>query len=234
MTASTLEKLERPVRPLRLGEPSWPVAFLFPRQGDWSEEEYLALDTNRLVELSEGFLEVLPLPTGLHQLIAQLLCEILKDFVFSKNLGLVLMAPFPVRLWSKKIREPDLVFLRPGRCTDRDKPAVGADLAMEVVSQGKKDRERDLITKRAEYARAGIPEYWIVDPRTRRITLLVLEGKKYRSHGEFGPGSRVASVVLPGFHVDVDAVFAVEAMAPPAKKQPQRTKSSKRKPKPDR
>jgi hypothetical protein len=48
-------------------EPAWDVALLFPSQGDWSEFEYLALDTNRLVELVDGNLEVLPMPSFLHQ-----------------------------------------------------------------------------------------------------------------------------------------------------------------------
>jgi Uma2 family endonuclease len=231
MTLTTLDKWERPVRPTRRGDPAWPVAFLFPRQGQWSEEEYLALDTNRLVELSDGCLEVLPLPTGLHQLIAQVLYELLKEFVFSKNLGLVFIAPFPVRLWPEKIREPDVVFLRPGRWMDRDQPSAGADLAMEVVSKGKKDRERDLVIKRAEYAQAGIPEYWIVDPVSKRITVLVLQGKKYKSQGEFASGSRAVSTVLPGFEVDVSEVFGVEKMAPPAKTS---GKHAKRKPKTNR
>jgi Uma2 family endonuclease len=234
MTASTMERLERRVLSARVDEPAWPVALLFPWQGHWTEEDYFALDTNRLVELSDGCLEVLPLPTPFHQLIAQFLFSLLQEFVAARKLGLVFIAAMPVRLWPEKIREPDVFFLRPGRLVDREGPALGADLAMEVVSKGKEDRKRDLIIKRSEYARAGIPEYWIVDPETKRITLLVLEGKKYRLHAEFGPGSRVASVVLPGFEVDVDAVFAVEAMLPPSKKPQRRTSSSKRKPKQDR
>lgn len=35
-------------------EPAWEVATLFPPQGDWNESDYLALATNRLVELSDG------------------------------------------------------------------------------------------------------------------------------------------------------------------------------------
>jgi len=231
LNATAIDQLERHVPPTRVGEPPWPVALLYPRQGDWTEEEYLALDTNRLVELCNGCLEVLPLPTPFHQLIAQFLFRLLQDFVLARKLGLVFMMGLPVRVWPKQIREPDVLFVRPGRLPHRNGPAVGADLAMEVVSQGKEDRKRDLVTKRSEYARAGISEYWIVDPQMRRITVLVLQGKKYRVHGEFSPGSHASSVELPGFEVDVGAVFAVESMLPPEKERPRRQKAANRKPK---
>src|SRR5712692_7578885 len=42
-------------------EPTWEIAHLFPDQGTWTEGEYLALDTNHLIELSNGRLEVLPM-----------------------------------------------------------------------------------------------------------------------------------------------------------------------------
>ena len=40
------------------GEPTWAVTRLFPTQGNWSESEYLALNTNQLVEFSHGFVDV--------------------------------------------------------------------------------------------------------------------------------------------------------------------------------
>lgn len=51
---------------------------------------------------------------------------------------------------------------------------LGADLVVEVVSED--DPERDTKVKRADYASAGIPEYWIVNPLDNTITVLVLEG----------------------------------------------------------
>src|SRR4051794_2166696 len=51
------------------GDPTWEIALLFPEQGDWSEADYFGLKTKRLVELDDGFLEVLPMPTLLHQTI---------------------------------------------------------------------------------------------------------------------------------------------------------------------
>jgi Uma2 family endonuclease len=81
---------------------------------------------------------------------------------------------------------------------------------MEVVSGAEKDRQRDLETKVAEYARARISEYWIVDPQEAQITVLRLKGRKYAVHGRFGRGSRARSALLKGFEVDVDAILSAK------------------------
>jgi Uma2 family endonuclease len=78
---------------------------------------------------------------------------------------------------------------------------------MEVVSGGREDRRRDLVVKRAEYAAAGIAEYWIADPDERAITVLRLEGEEYVLHGRF-TGGRATSALLGGFTVDVAGVWA--------------------------
>jgi len=173
-----------------------------------------------MIELSEGCLEFLPIPTPFHQRIAQFLFEILKAWVVARALGEVFIAPLPVRLWAGKMREPDVVFVRPGRIFNRHRPPAGADLAFEVVSPGEENRERDLKKKRAEYAAAGIAEYWIVDPQENRITVFTLEGSEYRVHGEFGPGTQATSVLLVGFAVDVAAIFSAGEGPPPAAPPP--------------
>jgi Uma2 family endonuclease len=193
------------------GEPTWEMAYLYPRQGEWTEAEYLAIDTNWLVELSDGCLEFLPMPDVFHQLIVIHLFDLIRAWVKSHATGLVLPAPLRVRLEAGKSREPDIVWLRPERITGPHTPPDAADLAVEVVSPGAENRERDLATKRAEYARAGIDEYWIVDPEQQRITVLTRDGPVYREHGVFAPGQQAGSVLLPGFTVDVAAVFAAGA-----------------------
>jgi Uma2 family endonuclease len=195
------------------GEPSWEVAFLFPVQGQWSEDEYLALDSNRMVELSDGCLEVLPTPTILHQLIVAFLHEQLHNYVKANATGLVLFAPLPVHLWPGTYREPDIIYLGPSRVPKKMDYPKGADLVMEVVSQGDENRDRDLRVKRQEYARAGIAEYWIVDPQQQQITVLALEGQTYRVHGEFARASQATSNLLPGFTVNVDKIFAAAETA---------------------
>src|SRR3954451_16339359 len=92
-------------------EPAWDVARLFPAQGQWSEEEYLALNGNRLVDFSDGRIEVLPMPTTSHQRIVRYLLGLLLAFAGPGQLGEALMAPVRVRLWPRKFREPDLLFM---------------------------------------------------------------------------------------------------------------------------
>ena len=194
-------------------EPAWDIARLFPPQGQWSEDDYFALDTNRRVEFSKGFIEVLPMPTMVHQLIAIFLLDAIRHFAKASTpkLGTTLIASIPVRLWRKKYREPDVVFMLTEHASRMGNDFWdGADLVMEVVSD--KNRPHDIKKKRIEYAKAGIPEYWIVDPKKETITVLVLKGrsKTYTELGTFKKGQRAASKLLPGFTVDVTEALSQE------------------------
>ena len=191
-------------------EPTWDILPLYPAQGEWTEGDYLSfvnkLDSHRLIELVDGRMEVLPVPTEEHQSIVLFLIEALRSFVKPRGLGKVLFSGLRVRMRARNIREPDVVFLSKKNESKRGSQFwKGADLVMEVVSED--DPDRDYVAKRREYERAGIPEYWIVDPRNRTITLLVLKGRVYAERGTYKDGEHVASVLLRGFEVDVAAVF---------------------------
>lgn len=197
------------------GTPTWEVARFFPRQGEWTESQYLALETgNHLVELNHGMLEVLPMPTIVHQLLSQFLFLALEGHVRGNRLGTVVFAAYRVRISDETQREPDVLFVPTGGKLQK-LFTEDAALVMEVVSEGKENRERDLLEKRAEYAAAGIPEYWIVDPETTTISVLSLpEGSgEYAVHGEFKPGQTATSILLDGFAVDVTACFAAAEAA---------------------
>jgi Uma2 family endonuclease len=188
-------------------EPAWDIAQLFPPQGEWSEEDYLTLATNRLVEYSHGRVEVLVMPTELHQDLLLWLYEVLQRFVSTHKLGKVMLAPRPVQLWPGKFREPDILFMLAENSNRRTQAYwIGADLVMEIISP--EDRRRDEIDKRHEYAQANIPEYWLIDPERRTVVVLCLEGNRYQEHGVFSLGEQAASRLLPGFTVDVSALFA--------------------------
>lgn len=61
--------------------PTWEIAYLFPYQGAWSDDEYLALNSNHLIEFSNGVLDVLPMPTEQHQQIVLFLYRVLFAFI---------------------------------------------------------------------------------------------------------------------------------------------------------
>ena len=173
------------------------IETLFSNQGPWSEQEYLALDTNRRVEFDSGFVEVHDAPTDRHQ--GVIMYFIVTLAVHARQIGgVVRPSGMRLRLWEQKYREPDIVFLR-----DRDSSLRqenfwdGADLAIEIISQSLEDRERDLVTKRIEYARVGIQEYWIVDPEQETVTVLSLSGDVYSEGDLFGRGDVVTSSLLP-------------------------------------
>lgn len=180
---------------------------VLPPQGGWSEEEYLWLTdrTSRLIEFTDGSIEPLPMPTDHHQGILFLLARALLAHLEPRG-GIVRFSPLRLRLPSGKFREPDVLVL-----LDRDDPRRedrywhGADLVMEVVSPDKP--ARDLVQKRREYAEAGIPEYWIVNPLDSTITVLTLRDGRYIEHGIFPCGARATSALLPEFTVVVDEVF---------------------------
>lgn len=191
-------------------EPAWEIARLFPPQGYWTEGEYLRLtdSTNWLVELTDGYIEVLAMPTEMHQLILLHLIDVMRSFVRPRKAGMVLMAPLRVRIRSGKFREPDLVFMRAANAHRRAKKYwESADLVMEIVSPEPESERRDYDEKKLDYAEGGIPEYWIIDPQQEKITVLTLEGGSYGVHGEFKPGEEASSVLLDGFAIDVQSVF---------------------------
>ena len=183
------------------------VLELLPEQGAVREDEYLWLTdrARRAIEFSDGALEALPMPTRSHQLILKPLLRLFEAAVEPGG-GIVLFAPLRLRLRAGKVREPDLLLLRDaGDPRNGERFWTGADLVVEIVSAD--DPARDLVTKRREYAEAGIPEYWIVDPRDRSVTVLTLDGDAYREAGRFGPGEAAGSPLLPGLAVPVEALF---------------------------
>jgi Uma2 family endonuclease len=191
-------------------------------QGSWTEEQYLRLTdhTNRLVELVDGRLEVLPMPTDEHQGLLEWLSDALRAALGPR--GVVRVAPLRLRLPSGRFREPDILALRDaGDSRRRNRYWHGADLIVEIVSPD--DPARDLVIKRAEYAAARVPEYWIVDPRAQTVTVLRLAGESmsggadqpvYVEHGVFERAGQATSALLEGFMVDVAAMF-VAATPPP-------------------
>ena len=194
---------------------------LLPRQGEWSDEEYLRLTDclNRLVEFTDGYVQELPMPTCTHQAVLGFLYRLFHSWLAPLG-GIVLFSALRLQIRPGKFREPDLLVLRNRSDIRRqDRYWLGADLVVEVVSPDNPDR--GLVTKRSDYAEAGIPEYWIADPRNETITVLKLSGPApatnrkgessiehaYTEHGVYSRGQTATSVLFEGLAVDVAAAF---------------------------
>lgn len=179
---------------------------LFPRQGEWREGDYFSLPGNRMVELLDGHLEILPVRSLLHQFLARLMFLQLHEFVENSHLGIVMSAPTRVRVGDHRYREPDILFVSTAKSNHRQAQFwETVDLVVEVISPD--DPDRDLIDKRGDYASAGIGEYWIIDPRDESICVLHLSDSEYRDTVKFVRPDHAVSEILPGFSVDVDKLF---------------------------
>ena len=143
---------------------------LFPRQGQWTEADYLALpETNRIIELSEGRVMIPDMPTTAHQRAVVKLLRLMSDHVEAKGLGEVCVAPLRVRLWPGKFREPDILFMHRNHADRIGEENWGIpDLVVEVISprtpQSSGTEQVDREEKFVKYARAGVEiykGYWI-------------------------------------------------------------------------
>lgn len=185
------------------------VAELYLLQGQWTEADYFLLpDTNRYLELSEGELLMPPHPTRRHQVAVEECYVQLRNFVRERNLGEVHIAPLPVPLWPGKIREPDVFFMAQEHRKWIDDQVFGPpDLVIEVTSSN--TRYTDRVEKSAEYARATIPAYWIIDPEARTVEVFILRTSVYELLEKWSADETAHSALLEGFQIAVDTLFPV-------------------------
>ncbi|MBE9008632.1 Uma2 family endonuclease [Pseudanabaenaceae cyanobacterium LEGE 13415] len=182
-----------------------------------SFEEYLVYDDNcdRRYELIRGELVELPPESEPNDWIALNLRDELITLI---NRRLVRLGKCEIQvpvLQSDDAanRYPDLVVLREEHLemtqkrltitTEMPPPRMVA----EVLSPGKTNRERDLINKRAQYQAIGIPEYWLIDPLNRTITVLKLEIDRYVEFGIFSGQAQIISLEFPSLQLTADSVF---------------------------
>ena len=187
----------------------------WPAPGEWTYQDYLRLrsrtDDGRRFEVIRGVLYVTATPTWLHQHAVWRLGYYFQEFVQKHRLGTVAGAPFDILLPDRigDPVQPDLFYFRTGnQPIPEDNRFVGVpDLVAEVLSPS--TRRRDQKDKLDAYRDAGIPEYWLVNPQTRTVTLygLTEDRTRYVEVARGGEGERVGSTVLPGLTVEVSDLF---------------------------
>ncbi len=167
-----------------------------------TERQFVAWSTPAALpaEWVDGEVVLMTTPSGEHVDLNTWILRVVADFVDHHDLGLVRM-PFTTRLTAvNRRRDPDVLFVSKSRLhLLRDNHLEGPpDLAVEIVSPD--SVSRDWRTKYHEYEAAGVREYWIVDPLTRRFEANGLHRKKYCLLPVDDDG-RVHSKMLKGLHV---------------------------------
>jgi len=199
--------MSKPLGTSTIGQPTIEILSLFPRQGEWTEADYFRLpETNRIIELSKGKLIMTPAPTTQHQIIIGNLYFTIKSHTMAKKLGEVVMSPVDVRLWEGNIRQPDIVFMSNEHRNRITTQYLGVpDLVIEILSESSVETDRE--DKYHEYEKAGVQEYWIVDPFTQCIDIYTLEDGTYIPYGKRGIGEIAKSKLLSGLEVSVDEII---------------------------
>ena len=163
-------------------------------------------DGNRY-EVIDGELFVTPPPLEPHQRAAGTLHGYLWPYVHQRQLGRVYTAPLGVVLDDENGVQPDLVYVareRLGIIAERG--IEGApDLVVEVLSPSTRARDRGIKMRR--YAAAGIPHYWIVDPRARTLEAYQLGEQGYELTGREGAGSTFRPTLFPGLEIPIDDLW---------------------------
>ena len=162
---------------------------------DWADEDTYAEWVNGKVIMTS--------PASLrHQMIAQFLARVLSGFVEVGQLGIIVSAPVQRKLEQSRL-EPDVFFLAEAH-RDRLRPTYldgPADLVIEILSPESIGRDRG--DKFYEYERAGIPEYWLIDPETQRAEFYQLDAQRRYQLVSPGADSVYHSRALPDFWLEV-------------------------------
>jgi Uma2 family endonuclease len=129
---------------------------------------------------------------------------LIQCYVRQEKLGRVLYDPFQMKLGSRSSRAPDVLVVSNARKSAIKRTYLDgpADLVVEVVRPD--EPKRDYVKKYQEYERAGVREYWIIDPQQRSCQFHELrDDGKFRA-AEIGIDSIYRSKVLPGVWLQID------------------------------
>ena len=161
-------------------------------------------------ELIDGVHYVSPSPNTRHQRIVRRLSVELAQWVEDHPAGEVFFAPFDVVFTRVDVVVPDLVYISAARAAVElnDRHTTGADLVVEILSPSTRQRDRRL--KRDLYERAGVVEYWVVDPDADTIQVHRRRGERFGVAEEFLASAHgvLRTGLLPGFELALDALFA--------------------------
>ena len=167
-------------------------------------------DDGKRHELIDGEHYVTPSPNTRHQRVLGTLHGLIWTHLQTHPLGDVFLAPFDVVFSLFDVVEPDLLYLsheRAATALTPDNVKGVPELVVEIASKG--TRKRDETIKRRLYERAGVSEYWLVDPVTETIRVYRRDGERFGRPLELSrqAGDGLTTPYLPGLTLPLTRIF---------------------------
>jgi Uma2 family endonuclease len=161
-------------------------------------------------ELYDGEVFVVPAPLPRHQVVQHLIAEMLRDYATNRG-GFAVPSPIDIVFSDYDVLQPDVVFFTADRrhLVDLDRVIRHPpDLCVEVISPSTQATDRG--RKMQMFARFGVPEYWIVDPRARRIEVYRLDRVSYTLLADLSGAGVIESPTLAGLAFSLADLFPSE------------------------
>lgn len=176
--------------------------------------DVLTWDEKERVEIINGEAVMMAPPSSIHQKISMAISAQLYNFLEGKKCE-VYPAPFAVRLFEQEgnapedvdtMVEPDISVICDKSKIDKRGCKGAPDLIVEILSPS--TRRHDRLVKLGLYQRAGVREYWIVNPEEKTVQVLLLEDGKLLPREEYGRDGVAKVNVLNGCFIELAKVFA--------------------------
>ena len=175
--------------------------------------DVLTWGENERIEIIDGEAVMMAPPSRIHQKISVSITSQLYNFLEGKKCE-VYPAPFGVRLFEKDgdspddvdtMVEPDISVVCDKNKLDKNGCKGAPDLVIEILSPSTVRHDR--FVKLGLYQRAGVREYWIVEPETQTVQVYTLENGILQPRAFYGAGDGAEVNVLNGCFVELGKVF---------------------------
>ncbi len=171
-------------------------------------------------ELIDGVIYLLASPNFTHQRILGEMHIVFHEYLKGSDKCDAFMAPFDIKLIRQNIKllreeteddinvvQPDLIVLCDylNEIDEKDKYQGTPTLVVEILSPS--TRSKDRVKKLDLYMESGIGEYWIIDPKTKSVTVYFFKEKELDGDASYTSGQNAESFQFPGLLVSLDKLF---------------------------
>ncbi|CDX00159.1 Endonuclease, Uma2 (Restriction endonuclease fold) [Desulfitobacterium hafniense] len=182
-------------------------------RGNFTYADYLSWPQHERWEIIDGVAYMQAAPSSVHQ---EILTGLLVQFhqYLAGKAGKVYPAPFCVRLIENdekndeeiiKVVEPDITVVCDKSKVDEKGCCGVPDLIVEIISPT--STEMDKLVKFNKYEKAGVGEYWIVEPEGRFVSVFVLREQKYGRPEIYAENDKIKAAIFPDLLIDLKPVF---------------------------